>query len=91
MMSEKVVFNRYFKELTAVARQGDAGEGSFYPVLAEMLTGSGGLGAIIIDLQRLFRVADMYAWIVILAVTGLALVMGFEALERRLVFWLGRG
>ncbi|MEX0732019.1 MAG: ABC transporter permease [Aquisalimonadaceae bacterium] len=59
-------------------------------VLAEMLTGSGGLGAVIVNLQTLFRSADMYAWIVILATVGFILVVGFETLERKAVFWLGR-
>jgi hypothetical protein len=33
----KALFDDYFKELTAVARQGDAREESFYPALARML------------------------------------------------------
>ncbi len=37
-MSDKRVFTQYFKELFAVARQGDAREESFYPALAAMLT-----------------------------------------------------
>ena len=56
-------------------------------VLSEMLVGASGLGAIIIDLQRLFRVQDMYAWVAVLAALGLVLVLGFEWLERRIVFW----
>ncbi len=56
-------------------------------VLSEMLIGATGLGAIIIDLQRLFRVQDMYAWVAVLAALGLTLVLGFEWLERRIVFW----
>ncbi len=36
-MSDKDPFGRYFKELLAVARQGDAREESFYPALAAML------------------------------------------------------
>lgn len=59
-------------------------------VLAEMLTGSAGLGAEIMDLQTMFRAADMYAWIVVLATLGFTLVVGFETLERKIVFWLGR-
>lgn len=36
-MSDKIIFSNYIKELTAVARQGDAREESFYPALAVML------------------------------------------------------
>jgi hypothetical protein len=36
-MSDKPVFTKYLKELSAVALQGDAREESFYPTLAEML------------------------------------------------------
>jgi hypothetical protein len=37
-MSQKTIFAKYLKELTAVALQGDAREESFYPALADMLT-----------------------------------------------------
>ncbi len=36
-MSDQAPFKSYFKELHAVARQGDAREESFYPALADML------------------------------------------------------
>lgn len=36
-MSNKDLFAKYFKEIFAVARQGDAREESFYPALADML------------------------------------------------------
>ena len=36
-MSKKTIFSTYFNDLTAVARQGDAREESFYPTLAKML------------------------------------------------------
>jgi len=36
-MSDKPIFTKYLKELSAVALQGDAREESFYPTLAEML------------------------------------------------------
>jgi len=36
-VSGKAIFSTYFKNLTDVARQGDAREESFYPALAEML------------------------------------------------------
>lgn len=59
-------------------------------VLAEMLTGSQGLGGQLVDAQRAFRVHEMYAWTVVLALVGLALALGFNALERRLIFWSSR-
>ena len=43
-------------------------------VLSEMLSGQGGLGFLILDMQRSFQVRLMYAWLVILAVVGLVLV-----------------
>ena len=36
-MNKKIIFSTYLKELTAIARQGDAREESFYPALADML------------------------------------------------------
>lgn len=36
-MSDRTLFKDYFKELHAVARQGDAREESFYPALSDML------------------------------------------------------
>lgn len=66
------------------------GLGLILVVLAEMLAGSHGLGAQLVDAQRAFRVHDMYAWTVVLALVGLALALGFDALERRLIFWSSR-
>lgn len=57
-------------------------------VIAEMLAGTGGLGFLVIDMQRTFRVVDMYAWIIILAVYGYALNAMFLAIERRVVHWI---
>lgn len=57
-------------------------------VIAEMLAGTGGLGFLVIDMQRTFRVVDMYAWIIILAVYGYALNGIFLAIERRVVHWI---
>jgi ABC-type nitrate/sulfonate/bicarbonate transport system permease component len=63
------------------------GLGLILVILSEMLTGSHGLGAQLVDAQRAFRVQEMYAWTVVLAVLGLALALSFDALERRLIFW----
>ncbi|MGX9961894.1 ABC transporter permease [Roseomonas sp. F4] len=59
-------------------------------VLAEMLAGEGGLGFLILDMQRSFLIRQMYAWLVILAVLGLVLNGIFAALERRALHWQNR-
>ncbi|MBR0654145.1 ABC transporter permease [Plastoroseomonas arctica] len=56
-------------------------------VLSEMLSGQGGLGFLILDMQRSFQVRLMYAWLVILAVVGLALNTLFLIAERRALHW----
>jgi ABC-type nitrate/sulfonate/bicarbonate transport system permease component len=56
-------------------------------VIAEMLAGTGGLGFLILDMQRTFRVQQMYAWLVILAVLGYALNSIFLRLEHRIIHW----
>lgn len=58
-------------------------------VIAEMMAGTGGIGYLIIDLQRSFRVVDMYAWVVILALLGCALNEVFVRIERRAIHWSG--
>lgn len=55
--------------------------------VAEMLAGTGGLGYLIIDMQRSFRVQHMYAWLVILAVLGYALNALFLKIEQRATYW----
>lgn len=61
--------------------------GLILAVISEMIAGTGGLGFLIIDMQRAFRVRQMYAWIVILAVVGYLLNLLFLAAERRFLFW----
>ena len=65
------------------------GIGLVLVVVAEMMAGTGGIGYLIVDMQRSFRIPDMYAWSVILAVLGLALNEVFERVERRLIHWSG--
>lgn len=57
-------------------------------VLSEMLAGTGGLGAVILENQRSFRIRQMYAWLVLLAVIGLVINWGMASAERRLAPWL---
>ena len=63
------------------------GLGLVLVVIAEMLAGTGGVGYLIIDMQRSFRVAEMYAWIVILAVLGFGLNEIFVRFERKAIHW----
>ncbi|MFO1327779.1 MAG: ABC transporter permease [Rubrivivax sp.] len=65
------------------------GIGLVLVVVAEMMAGTGGIGYLIVDMQRSFRIPDMYAWSVILAVLGLALNEVFVRVERRLIHWSG--
>lgn len=63
------------------------GLGLVLVIIAEMMAGTGGIGFLIIDMQRSFRSADMYAWIVILAVLGYGLNALFVRIEKRLIHW----
>ncbi|MCC6211515.1 MAG: ABC transporter permease subunit [Burkholderiales bacterium] len=63
------------------------GLGLVLVVIAEMLSGTGGVGYLVIDMQRSFRVQHMYAWVVILAVLGYALNAAFLKAEHRLIHW----
>jgi ABC-type nitrate/sulfonate/bicarbonate transport system permease component len=63
------------------------GLGLVLVIVAEMMAATGGIGYLVIDMQRSFRSADMYAWIVILAVLGYGLNALFVRLERRLIHW----
>lgn len=63
------------------------GIGIVVVVLAEMLTSNGGVGTQIIDMQRQFLVKQTYAWVLLLALLGLALNWLFVAIERRVLFW----
>jgi ABC-type nitrate/sulfonate/bicarbonate transport system permease component len=63
------------------------GLGLVLVVIAEMLAGTGGVGYLILDMERSFRVPEMYAWIVILAVLGWGLNALFVRLEGRVTHW----
>jgi NitT/TauT family transport system permease protein len=63
------------------------GLGLILVTTAEMMAGTGGVGYLVIDMQRSFRVQNMYAWIVILAVLGYALNAVFLKLEHRATHW----
>lgn len=57
-------------------------------VLAEMLTATSGLGFTILHAEREFRIGEMYAWLVVLAVLGFAMNYAIAQLEKRLTPWL---
>jgi ABC-type nitrate/sulfonate/bicarbonate transport system permease component len=59
-------------------------------VVAEMIAGSAGVGYYLITTQYAMRAADMYAAIVLLAITGYVLNRGILAAERRLLHWYHR-
>ncbi len=63
------------------------GLGLVLVVVAEMMAGTGGVGYLILDMERSFRVSEMYAWIVILAVLGWGLNALFVRLEGRVTHW----
>ena len=56
-------------------------------VVAEMIAGSTGIGYYLMTMQYAMRASDMYAAVVLLALTGYALNRGFLAIEHRLLHW----
>lgn len=64
--------------------------GLIVAVISEMIAGTGGLGFLIIDMQRSFRVRQMYAWLAILAVVGYLLNLLLLYVEHRCLFWQQR-
>jgi ABC-type nitrate/sulfonate/bicarbonate transport system permease component len=64
------------------------GIGLVMVVISEMLSGTGGLGDVILDAQRSFLVKESYAWLIIVAMLGLGLTALFDLAERRLAFWV---
>ena len=58
-------------------------------IVAEMITGDSGIGYYILDMQRTFRVPDMFAGIFTLGVLGFLINFGFLKLEHHLLRWRG--
>jgi ABC-type nitrate/sulfonate/bicarbonate transport system permease component len=56
-------------------------------VTAEFVTGTAGLGAYMQQQQAAYRVPEMYAAIVVVALLGYAINLGLRLAERRVVFW----
>jgi ABC-type nitrate/sulfonate/bicarbonate transport system permease component len=60
-------------------------------VIAEMVGATAGIGYFILDSQRSFRIPQMYAGMLVLALLGYALNRAFLAADRRLMAWHRRG
>lgn len=58
-------------------------------VVAEMIAGNSGIGYFILDMQRIFRVPEMFAGIFTLGVLGFAINFVFLKIEGRLLHWRG--
>ncbi|MFQ6057953.1 MAG: ABC transporter permease [Anaerolineae bacterium] len=56
-------------------------------VIAEMVAGNNGIGFLILDAQRAFRVSEMYASIFTLAILGYMLNQFFVTVEGRVLAW----
>jgi ABC-type nitrate/sulfonate/bicarbonate transport system permease component len=82
----KIVFPAALPFIFAAMRVA-LGLGMVLAVLSEMIAGSGGMGFLILDMQRSFKIRQMYAWVIILAVVGLALTALLAAVERRVLHW----
>jgi ABC-type nitrate/sulfonate/bicarbonate transport system permease component len=82
----KVVFPAALPFIFAAMRVA-LGLGMVLAVLSEMIAGSGGMGFLILDMQRSFKIRQMYAWLIILAAAGLALTALLAAVERRILHW----
>ena len=63
------------------------GLGLILAVLSEMMAGNDGLGFLIVDMQRAFKVRQMYAWLVILAVLGFVLNEIMVQAEQAMLKW----
>ena len=56
-------------------------------VISEMVGSTDGIGYFVLDSQRRFKVAQMYAGMLALAILGYSLNQVFNLLHRRLLFW----
>jgi ABC-type nitrate/sulfonate/bicarbonate transport system permease component len=56
-------------------------------VVSEMISGNSGIGYFILDMQRVFRVPEMFAGIFTLGVVGYLINFAFLRIERRFLCW----
>jgi ABC-type nitrate/sulfonate/bicarbonate transport system permease component len=58
-------------------------------VVAEMIAGNSGIGYFILDMQRVFRVPEMFAGIFTLGVLGFLINLAFLKIEQHVLRWRG--
>jgi ABC-type nitrate/sulfonate/bicarbonate transport system permease component len=58
-------------------------------VVAEMIAGNSGIGYYILDMQRSFRISDMFAGIFTLGLLGFIINFAFLKVEQRFLRWRG--
>ncbi|OCS84619.1 ABC transporter permease [Caryophanon tenue] len=58
-------------------------------VVAEMITGNSGIGYFILDMQRIFQVAEMFAGIFTLGIVGYGINFVFLKIEQYFLRWRG--
>ena len=58
-------------------------------VVAEMIAGNSGIGYYILDMQRTFRVPEMFAGIFTLGLLGFMINFVFLKIEQHLLRWRG--
>jgi NitT/TauT family transport system permease protein len=56
-------------------------------VVTEMVAGNSGIGFLLLEAERTFRIADMYGFIVALALVGYGLNRLFLMMDRRVLAW----
>ena len=59
----------------------------YIPRVSPMVTGNDGIGFFVLNSQRSFHIAEMYAGIIALAIVGYALNHLFVFIESRLLAW----
>jgi ABC-type nitrate/sulfonate/bicarbonate transport system permease component len=60
-------------------------------VVAEMIAGNSGIGYFILDMQRIFRVPEMFAGIFTLGLLGFLINFAFLKIEQHVLRWRGTG
>jgi ABC-type nitrate/sulfonate/bicarbonate transport system permease component len=56
-------------------------------VISEMVAATNGVGFLLVQAQRTFRMLDMWAWILLLGILGYVLNTALLAVERRVLRW----
>lgn len=57
-------------------------------VTAEMIAGSEGIGFYILDMERAFRINEMYAGIVVIGIIGYLLNKIFDLIQKKFIYWV---